>query len=74
MAGRKVKNILNRFFIVVNCIIAGIFLIACLVPYLNPSVWWFMGLFGLLVPYLALLLVFSIFSGGLLSPDGLSSQ
>ncbi|HEX8678235.1 MAG TPA: hypothetical protein VF700_13500, partial [Segetibacter sp.] len=61
MAGRKVTNIFNRFFILINCIIAGIFLIACLVPYLNPSVWWFMGLLGILVPYLALLLVFSIF-------------
>lgn len=66
-----VKNILNRFFTVVNCIIAGIFLIACLVPYLNPSAWWFMGLLGLLVPYLALLLVFSIFFWWIVKP-GLS--
>lgn len=68
MAGRKVKNILNRFFILINCIIAGIFLIACLVPYLNPSVWWFMGLLGLLVPYLALMLVFSIFFWWIVKP------
>jgi endonuclease/exonuclease/phosphatase family metal-dependent hydrolase len=61
MAGRKVKRIFNRFFIIINCIFAGIFLTACLVPYLNPSVWWFMGLLGIAIPYLALLLVFSIF-------------
>lgn len=61
MAGRRFKEILKRFFIIINCTIAGIFLIACLVPYLNPSIWWFMGILGLSVPYLALLLVFFIF-------------
>lgn len=68
MAGRKVKSFLHRFFIVINCIIAGVFLIACLVPYLNPSVWWFMGLLGLSVPYLALLLVFSVFFWWIVKP------
>lgn len=68
MAGKKVRNIFNRFFIILNGIVAGIFLIACLVPYLNPSVWWFMGLLGLLVPYLALILVFSIFFWWIVKP------
>ena len=30
-------------------------------PYLNPTIWWFMGLFGIAIPYLALLLIFFIF-------------
>ena len=68
MAGKKVRTIFNRFFVIINCIFAGIFLIACLVPYLNPSVWWFMGLLGISVPYLALLLVFSIFFWWVVSP------
>jgi hypothetical protein len=61
MAVRTVKTIFKRFFIIINCIIAAAFLIACLVPYLNPSRWWFMGLLGIGVPYLAILLVFFIF-------------
>jgi len=68
MAGKKVKSFFHRFFVIINCIIAGIFLIACLVPYLNPSVWWFMGLLGLSVPYLALLLVFSVFFWWIVKP------
>jgi endonuclease/exonuclease/phosphatase family metal-dependent hydrolase len=68
MAGKKVKRIFNRFFVIINCIFAGIFLTACLVPYLNPSVWWFMGLLGIAVPYLALVLVFSVFFWWVVSP------
>ncbi len=68
MARIKAKKIFNRFFIILNCIIAAAFLIACLVPYLNPSTWWFMGIIGILVPYMALLLVFSIFFWWVIKP------
>ncbi|MDB5247690.1 MAG: hypothetical protein JWQ40_2084 [Segetibacter sp.] len=68
MGGRKVKEIFKRLFIIINCLFAGLFLIACLVPYLNPSVWWFMGLLGLSVPYLALTLVFFIFFWWVVKP------
>lgn len=68
MAGGKIKRVFNRFFIAINFIIAGFFLIACLVPYLNPSVWWFMGIIGLSVPYMALLLVFFIFFWWVIKP------
>lgn len=61
MSGRQVRSIFRKIFITVNCFFAVAFLIACLVPYLNPSVWWFMGLLGISFPYLALLLVFFIF-------------
>ena len=68
MAGKKIKTLFNRFFVIINCFFAGIFLTACLVPYLNSSVWWFMGLLGIAVPYLALLLVFSVFFWWIVSP------
>ena len=68
MADKGVKKIFNRFLVLINCIFAGIFLIACLVPYLNPSMWWFMGLLGIAVPYLALLLIFSVFFWWIVSP------
>jgi endonuclease/exonuclease/phosphatase family metal-dependent hydrolase len=68
MAGRKIRKIFDRFFIVINSIVGVLFLVACLVPFLNPSVWWFMGLFGLAFPYLALLLVFFIFFWWVVKP------
>jgi len=68
MAGGRLAKYFNRFFIIINCSVAGLFLVACLVPYLNPSTWWFMGLMGLAVPYLALLLVFFVFFWFILKP------
>ncbi len=68
MPGNKVRRIFNRLFTIINCFFAGLFLIACLVPYLNPSTWWFMGLMGLSVPYLAILMVFFIFFWWVVKP------
>ncbi|HEX8357237.1 MAG TPA: endonuclease/exonuclease/phosphatase family protein [Segetibacter sp.] len=68
MPGRRVKVIFKRFLIVINCVLAATFLIACLVPYLNPSIWWFMGLFGIAVPYLAIVLIFFIFFWWVVKP------
>lgn len=61
MAAGIVRRFIKRFFIVINSIVALLFLLSCLVPYLNPSTWWFMGFLGLMVPYLAMLLLFSVF-------------
>ncbi len=61
MAARIVRRFIKRFFIVINSIVALLFLLSCLVPYLNPSTWWFMGFLGLMVPYLATLLLLSVF-------------
>lgn len=60
MATVRFRKLLRKVLIIINAIVAGLFLIACLVPYLNPSTWWFMGFLGLAFPYMALLLVFSI--------------
>jgi endonuclease/exonuclease/phosphatase family metal-dependent hydrolase len=68
MTGGKIRKVFNRFFVIINSILAAVFLIACLVPYLNPSRWWFMGIIGLAVPYMALLLVFFIFFWWVIKP------
>lgn len=68
MAVKKVRQILKRFFLILNSLLSFVFLIACLVPYLNPAHWWFMGLIGLAFPYMALLLVFFIIFWGVIKP------
>jgi endonuclease/exonuclease/phosphatase family metal-dependent hydrolase len=68
MASGKFGRFFKRFLITLNLIVAVLFLIACLVPYLNPAVWWFMGFLGLAFPYLALLLVFSIIFWWIIKP------
>lgn len=68
MAARTVRTIFRKFFVILNVFIGVLFLIGCLVPYLNPATWWFMGFFGLMFPYLALLLVFFIFFWLVLKP------
>ena len=56
------KPFLRRFakniFIVLNCIIAIIFLAGAYVKYFNPSEWWYFGLFTLALAYLLLALFF----------------
>lgn len=58
------KSLLRRFaktiLVTINAVIAGLFLIACLSPYLNPAYWWMTGFTGLIVPYLVLALIFFI--------------
>ena len=61
MAAGIVRRFIKRLFIVINSFVALLFLLSCLVPYLNPSTWWFMGFLGLMVPYLATLLLLSVF-------------
>jgi endonuclease/exonuclease/phosphatase family metal-dependent hydrolase len=68
MAVRTVRTILKKFFVFLNVFIAFLYLVGCLVPYLNPATWWFMGFFGLMFPYLALLLVFFVFFWLVLKP------
>lgn len=48
----------RRFFIIANIIVAIIFLLACLVPSLNPQSWWFISFLGLVFPFLLLLVLF----------------
>lgn len=51
------RRFTKRVLLMINIFFCLIFLLACLVPLLNPHTWWFMGFLGLLLPYLALVLV-----------------
>jgi endonuclease/exonuclease/phosphatase family metal-dependent hydrolase len=51
----------KRFFLYVNIVAVFFFLLACLVPYLNPQKWWFISFLGLAFPFL-LLIVFLFFA------------
>ncbi len=58
MALGNFRKIAKRTIIVANWLVAILFLLACLMPYLNPARWWFMGFLGLMVPHLVVLLFF----------------
>jgi endonuclease/exonuclease/phosphatase family metal-dependent hydrolase len=53
----KLRLFTKRFFIYSNVIVALVFLLACLVPYLNPGNWWFISVLGLAFPILLLLVI-----------------
>lgn len=57
MANGFFRRFTKRFFLILNICFCVVFLLACLVPLLNPSTWWFMGFLGLILPYLALILI-----------------
>jgi endonuclease/exonuclease/phosphatase family metal-dependent hydrolase len=54
------KNIFRRAFkticFSITLVLALLFLVACLAPYINPANWWLNGFIGLIVPYLVTLL------------------
>jgi endonuclease/exonuclease/phosphatase family metal-dependent hydrolase len=60
MAKSFFRRATKTVFIAVNLIISGLFLIACLSPYVNPARWWLNGFTGLIVPYLVLALILFI--------------
>ncbi len=53
---RFVRTFTKRLCIVLNVVIAGLFLIACANAWLHPSKWWFFSLMGLGFPVLLILL------------------
>ncbi|HTD94791.1 MAG TPA: endonuclease/exonuclease/phosphatase family protein [Chitinophagaceae bacterium] len=50
----KFRLFTKRFFIVSNILLALVFLLSCLAPYLNPQQWWFISFLGLGFPFLLL--------------------
>ncbi len=54
------RKIFKNIFLILTAIAAFFYLLSCLIPYLNPSTWWFMGFLGLAFPYLALVLFFAL--------------
>jgi endonuclease/exonuclease/phosphatase family metal-dependent hydrolase len=53
----KFKKIARISFISLNCITIFFYLLACLVPFLNPGVHWFIALLGLVFPLLFFVLL-----------------
>ncbi|OQP65776.1 hypothetical protein A3860_14355 [Niastella vici] len=53
---RFVRTFTKRLCIILNVVIAGLFLIACANAWLHPSKWWFFSLLGLGFPVLLLFL------------------
>ena len=51
------KKVTKRFFIVVNTIIGGLFLLACANSFLEPKHFWFIALLGLVFPALLILMI-----------------
>lgn len=60
MAKSFLRRTFKSFSLFITIFLAVLFLISCLAPYINPSNWWMFGLTGLMVPYLILLLLFTI--------------
>lgn len=60
MAATRLRKFIKIFFITLNIIFCFVFLLASLSPYLNPASWWLIGFLGLGVPYLIMLLIFSV--------------
>ena len=57
----KLRLFTKRFFIIINIIVVAVFLLACLVPWLNPKTWWFISFLGLAFPFLLfIVLVFLV--------------
>jgi endonuclease/exonuclease/phosphatase family metal-dependent hydrolase len=52
---RFVKTFTKRFLIILNLVIANLFLIACANAWLHPAKWWFFSLLGLAFPLLLIL-------------------
>ena len=57
----RLRTFFLRFFIVISFILAAVFLLACLAPYLDPIKWWFISWLGLIFPLLLALMLISIF-------------
>ncbi len=57
----KFRIFIRRLLIVVNLVLAFIFILACLAPYLNPVKWWFISWLGLIFPILLFLMLVSFF-------------
>ena len=60
MAGRIIRKIIKWFFITLNLLACIVFLFACLTPFINAQYWPVTGCLSLAMPYIAVLLLFSV--------------
>jgi endonuclease/exonuclease/phosphatase family metal-dependent hydrolase len=66
--GGTYKLFAKRFFIFLNSLVAFLFLLVCLIPYIDVSGWWPVSMLGLGFPLLFLLLVVFIFFWAIAAP------
>jgi endonuclease/exonuclease/phosphatase family metal-dependent hydrolase len=53
----NLRKFTGRLFIVLNCLVVLLFLLACANSFLHPDKWWLISLLGLGFPYLLLLVI-----------------
>lgn len=56
MSGKK-RNKLRRFFIILNIIVVLLYLLVCLVPFLDGDRFWFIAILGLALPVLFVFII-----------------
>lgn len=54
----KFRVFTKSFFVFANIAVVILFLLSCLVPYMNPRTWWFISFSGLAFPFLLVLVIF----------------
>jgi endonuclease/exonuclease/phosphatase family metal-dependent hydrolase len=64
----KYRRVTRIVFLVINIVVAVIFLLACLAPYLDPRNWWFISLIGLGFAFLIVTLIAFVFFWLVLKP------
>ena len=54
------RQFIKKTLVIINAIIAIFFLIGCLLPWLSPEYFWIFGFVGIAMPYLMVLMIFSV--------------
>lgn len=57
----RYRRFTRIFFFLLNIVVAIIFLLACIAPYLNPKKWWFISLIGLGFAFIIVTLIAFLF-------------
>lgn len=57
MAKPFLKRVTKTFFLICNLLLSALFLAGANIQYFHPSLWWFMGVVALSLPYIIILLV-----------------
>ena len=58
----RIRLFTKRFLFYTNILVAVVFLLSCIVPYLSPVRWWFISYLGLVFPFLlAAVILFLVF-------------
>lgn len=58
----RLRLLTKRLLLFFNILVAILFLLACLAPYLNPRTWWFVSLLGLAFPFFLFFVIIFLIS------------